>query len=65
MNIPFSMNAQTNDNHENKLLQMVKNFFDNATEEEKKEVEKYNEIGPDVFDYFNDLQNMINSNNKK
>lgn len=59
------MNAQTNDNHENKLLQMVKNFFDNATEEEKKEVEKYNEIGPDVFDYFNDLQNMINSNNKK
>lgn len=59
------MNAQTNDNHENKLLQMVKNFFDNATEEEKKEVEKYNEIGPDVFEYFNDLQNMINSNNKK
>lgn len=59
------MNAQTNDNHENKLLQMVKNFFDNATEEEKKEVEKYNEIGPDVFDYFNDLQKILNSNNKK
>lgn len=59
------MNAQTNDDHENKLLQMVKNFFDNATEEEKKEVEKYNEIGPDVFDYFNDLQNIIYSDNKK